>query len=310
MVATEDETQAFLSSDTEPEAQATQRGGSPKWRVASLVFGLAIGAALTVHSRRGKSLAPIGTGGVTILADSSATEVEIPVIIRDFKESHPDFERSDTSDPHKATTGLVKKALGADRKPAYVGGEGVENEASFAQWYNDDASVNKKITKMLKLSKNAAGKFEADLPGYFPIDGEGWNDKIAHAGTHHNYFFTLEMHHLFKYHGGENFKFRGDDDLWVFINNELVIDLGGAHVALEKSVDLDTLGLEKEKDYSLDLFFAERHTFESNFRIETSIALNEEVTATGSSSDDDKCCLISAINFLCFDEKQWWTIWC
>merc|ERR1719346_530277 len=109
----------------------------------------------------------------------------------------------------------------------------------------------------MKLTKNAQGRFVSDNPGYFPIDGEGWGDEIVHAGTKHNYYFTLEMHHVFKYHGGEVFKFRGDDDLWVFINDELVIDLGGTHVALEKSVNLDDLNLEKEKTYTLDLFFAE-----------------------------------------------------
>merc|ERR1712060_960864 len=108
--------------------------------------------------------------------------------------------------------------------------------------YNDDP-LNKKIETKITLHKNPGGKlFVFDRAGYFPIDGQGWKDHIFHNGRNHNYFFTLEMHHVFQYHGGEIFTFRGDDDLWVFINDKLVIDLGGTHQALEDSVNLDDLG--------------------------------------------------------------------
>lgn len=74
---------------------------------------------------------------------------------------------------------------------------------------------------------------------FFPIDGAGWGDE----GLAHNYHFTYELHTTFTYAMGQTFTFTGDDDLWVFINGKLAI------------------------------FFAERHTTESNFRIDTSILL-------------------------------------
>ena len=37
------------------------------------------------------------------------------------------------------------------------------------------------------------------------------------------------------------------------------------------SIDLDTLGLQIGQTYPLDVFHAERHTVESNFRIDTTI---------------------------------------
>merc|ERR1712183_690595 len=235
-------------------------------------------------------------------------EVQIPIVIRDFKADHSDFERSDGKDPALPVKGLVESTLSSGRKPVYRGGDTIDSKQSFDTWYNDDPS-NKKIEQTMTLKKNSAGKYVFDKEGYFPIDGQGWKDQIQHNGQNHNYFFTLEMHHVFQYHGGEVFTFRGDDDLWVFINDELVIDLGGTHQALEDSVNLDNLGLEKEKPYALDLFFAERHTFESNFRIETNIALEEKIEIDDA-NNGGQCCLIEAIGFLCFDEKQWWTFWC
>src|SRR6185503_21330878 len=94
-------------------------------------------------------------------------------------------------------------------------------------------------------------------------------------GNDHNFYFTTEIHATFRYQGGEKFDFRGDDDVWVFVNRKLALDLGGPHPPVAGSIDFDAqataLGISRGGTYSMDVFHAERAVFDSNFRIVTSV---------------------------------------
>jgi len=117
------------------------------------------------------------------------------------------------------------------------------------------------------------GDAGAALPdsSYFPLDGYGFDNQ----GESHNYSFTTEVHTSFIYNGGETFTFQGDDDVFVYINGHLAIDLGGIHNQETQTVDLDAQAAQLEIStgniYDLAVFNAERHTTQSNFRIDTSM---------------------------------------
>jgi fibro-slime domain-containing protein len=107
----------------------------------------------------------------------------------------------------------------------------------------------------------------------FKFDPANYTSPSPFCSQVENFGFSMEMHKMFTYKHGQNFSFTGDDDVWVFINNRFVIDLGGIHPATTSSVDLDTLGLIEGNQYWFDLFYSERCPTESNIYITTNMQL-------------------------------------
>jgi fibro-slime domain-containing protein len=214
---------------------------------------------------------PDDGGGAGSGGDSGCGQ--LMALIRDFQDTHPDFEKVIADD-----RGLVKNDLGADDKPVFAPAGAtatVSGPTSFDQWYRDVPGVNMRVMITLPLTNDGAGHFSYSNSAFFPIDGMGFGNQ----GREHNFHFTTEIHATFKYMGHEKFTFVGDDDVFIFINKKLAIDLGGVHKADMGVIDFDAdaakLGITIGNVYAFDAFHAERHTSESNFRMETSIGCLE-----------------------------------
>jgi len=232
-----------------------------------------------------------------------AATLSIPILYRDFLydgttvpgPGHTDFEAFTGS----VLTGLVQSNLGTDGKPVWksngpVNGEVLTGPVPFCWWYHDTGcgggSTNTfakrvftdatgKPTSLL-LTQGQPNVYTFNSTAFFPVDGLGWNaganpqTDLDSNGVERNFSFTSELHYPFTYQSSSSptFTFTGDDDVWVFINGHLAVDLGGVHPAGSATFRLTparatTLGLVNGGMYSIDMFQAERHTTESNYQL-------------------------------------------
>lgn len=263
------------------------------------------------------ALVAAGLVGGAATAEETPSSITLTGVLRDFKTDHPDFEAY----PGTSMTGIVTDRLVDGKPELHMDNfrnknrtKAVHSPESFAQWFRSVPDVNIEVAHAITLTPhpNKPGVYwfarEKQMPApdnyFFPLDGKGWGNskgplKWASPGSH-NYHFTYELRTEFTYTPRNErdkdmvFEFTGDDDVWVYINGKLAVDLGGVHQQEKGSINLDTgkfkrynaegskthektidLGLEAGKTYELVLFFAERHTSESNFRIETTMKLKE-----------------------------------
>lgn len=104
----------------------------------------------------------------------------------------------------------------------------------------------------------------------------GTDNENVSSVVRRNQHFCFESHADFVYNPGQRFAFRGDDDIWVFIDNKLAVDLGGTHLAAPGYVVLDDFvgksgRLVPGQRYDFDMFFCDRRTTMTNVRVYSNI---------------------------------------
>jgi fibro-slime domain-containing protein len=216
-----------------------------------------------------------GVLALGLAATASAAPINLTATIRDFCgpdplvcpggfSQNPDFANIVSGE---FWTGLVKGTLGNNGLPVLNGTPNqITSAATFAQWHQDTAGVNATTTRSLTMADTGGGKHLFLEYIYFPVDGA----LLGNQGQAHNAYFTTHIQTSFtRAATGGVLNITATDDTWVFIDNKLVIDLGGIHGEFGSSVLLNTLGLTLGQDYEVDIFLTNRNTIQSTIGIET-----------------------------------------
>lgn len=111
---------------------------------------------------------------------------------------------------------------------------------------------------------------------FYPLDKVLPSYEESERGNNHNNYFGMRYDVTFKigdYVGPLNYKFTGDDDLWVVLDGKkIVIDLGGIHSAATGNVDLwnyigqaaNLTEAQKQQTHTLTILYMKRGAGASN----------------------------------------------
>lgn len=164
-----------------------------------------------------------------------------------------------------------------------------------------------KLTDVKKDNESVLRGYTTEGANFYPLDSIRNDNPDSANDNDHNDYFGMRYDIEFKigdYLGDLNYTFKGDDDLWAVLDakengGNVVIDLGGIHSALDKSVDLwktilrndnyepeDRKNLsedERNKTHTLTILYMERGAYASNcqmeFTLPNSKVINSEEAA-------------------------------
>ena len=216
---------------------------------------------------------------------------------------------------------VFNKVYTEDGREGYIFDAGFTNgNKESAVKYNEDLSITLEgmdakhvyylaaneesyttLHPFLPITEHNNTKYETKTP-YFYDDGASQDAEYGETYHERDFNYVMKSDGKFVYRDKDDlfFEFEGDDDVYMFINGQLVLDIGGIHGVTKVAINIDdyveeakknkalaeanrltpsdrdiALALEEGKEYSFEFFYMERHGFGANCRIYTNMQITD-----------------------------------